>query len=404
MAGAHVAGHDLRVLVAATERREALFALIGSAQSSLRLLYYIFADDETGRAVIAALVDACRRGVVVTLMVDAFGSSSTPDSLFAPLQAVGGRFVRFGSSFTTRYLVRNHQKMTIADGGRALIGGFNVADDYFAPESEDGWHDLGLAIAGEQVGHLVLWFDRLWRWRTSPNRSFLHLRRMIRRWDAGYGRLRWLIGGPTYRLSPWARMVWWDLEHASRADIVAAYFSPGQRLLRRLAHVASRAMGTGAGEVPIESGGVRLLLPSRSDNSTTIAASRLLYGPLIRDGVQIHEYLSAKLHMKLIVIDDVVYLGSANFDLRSLFINLEIMLRIEDAAFADEMRALVDRQMPQCLEITQQVHQQRKRPWRLLKGWISYFLVCVLDFTVTRRFNFAEDEPGERRWLRPSRP
>src|SRR3546814_4526142 len=97
---------------------------------------------------------------------------------------------------------------------------------------------------------------------------------------------------------------------------------------------------------------VRIVTASLSDNSTTIAAARSLYSGLFRHRVRIFEYLPCELHMKLIVIDDIVYIGSANFDMRSLFINLELMLRIEDAGFAAQMREFVTRETAHCQENT----------------------------------------------------
>ena len=59
----------------------------------------------------------------------------------------------------------------------------------------------------------------------------------------------------------------------------------------------------------------------------------------MRRGVEIFEYPPTKLHSKLVVLDDVVHIGSSNFDIRSLYLNLEMMLRVDDAGFADMMRA-----------------------------------------------------------------
>jgi cardiolipin synthase len=163
--------------------------------------------------------------------------------------------------------------------------------------------------------------------------------------------------------------------------MIEAYFSPGQGMLKRIGAIAARAEG-GAGE------GARLVMPARSDNGATVGAARLLYGPLLKRGVEIFEYQPCKLHMKLIVIDDAVYIGSANFDMRSLFLNLELMLRVEDADFARRMIAFVDRRVADSREITQAVQRQRRNPLTLAKWWISYLLVGVLDYTVTRRLNF----------------
>jgi cardiolipin synthase len=92
--------------------------------------------------------------------------------------------------------------------------------------------------------------------------------------------------------------------------------------------------------------------------------------------------------MKLIVIDDIVYVGSANFDMRSLFINLELMLRIKDAAFAAEARVLVDGLAAQSDAVDERAYAALSSPFARLRWWIDYLLVGVLDYTVTRRLNF----------------
>jgi len=370
-------GNRLRVRSFGPALRDELIDLIDGAQSSLKLYYYIFADDESGRQVLARLIHAARRGVDVTLMLDAFGSIETGKSFFVGLEQAGGRIGWFGASWSTRYLIRNHQKIAIADERDALVGGFNVADAYFGLPEEDCWHDMGLRINGPEVAQLVRWYDLLRQWVDAPHQSYRALRALVRGWHDGRGRFRWLVGGPTYRLSPWARTVRTDLERANQVDMVAAYFSPGRSMLARLRRVAAR-------------GTARLILASRSDNAATVAAARLLYGPLLRRGTQIYEYRPCRLHMKLIVIDDAVFVGSANFDMRSLFLNLEIMLRIEDAEFADHMRRFIDRRAQDSELITRARHRERRTPFRLLKGWISYLLVGVLDYKITRRLNFRD--------------
>ena len=165
-----------------------------------------------------------------------------------------------------------------------------------------------------------------------------------------------------------------DLETGETLDMVEAYFSPGRGMLRRIGRVARR-------------GAARLVMASRSDNGTTIAATRFLYGGLLRRRVEIFEYQPCRLHMKLIVIDDIVYIGSANFDMRSLFLNLEVMLRIQDEGFADAMRIFVARHIADSVQITAQSHRRARTPLALLIWSISYLLVGVLDFTVSRRLN-----------------
>src|SRR3546814_10862546 len=54
-----------------------------------------------------------------------------------------------------RYLLRNHQKVAIADASRAIIGGFNVEDEYFMPDHPESWHDYGVEVEGPSIAHLA---------------------------------------------------------------------------------------------------------------------------------------------------------------------------------------------------------------------------------------------------------
>lgn len=372
--GAMVAGNQLQVIEHGPDLLSALIALIDEARVSLKLYYYIFAADESGGKVLNALLAARQRGVAVTLIIDAFGSANTPDMTFDALRRAGGRFAWFGMGRSTRYLIRNHQKMAIADNQCALIGGFNVADDYFG-QAEDGcWHDVGLLVEGEVAARLSRWYRLLDKWTFSTRQRFGWLRAMVRRWQRGAGPLQWAIGGPTRFLSPWARQVKHDLQNGRQLDMIEAYFAPGRGMLRRMGQVARRD-------------GARLVLPSLSDNGATIGAARFLYRGMLRRGITLFEYQPCKLHMKLIVIDDIVYIGSANFDMRSLFLNLELMLRIEDAQFAQQMRQFVARR----IQDSRQIHvvDVASAGWLTrVKWWASYLLVGVVDYTVTRRLNF----------------
>ena len=379
-----LAGNRLRLITQGTALRAALIGLIEEARHSLKLYYYIFADDGSGVLVRDALVAALARGVAVTLMVDGFGSGKTPDSFFAPLIDAGAHFGRFGTRRSTRYLIRNHQKMAIADDQRLMIGGFNIEDGYFGIPADDCWRDLGLLLEGPQAEAMARWYGQLWRWVTSKGQRFRTLRAMVRHWHPSLHHdpadpFRWLIGGPTRRLSPWAQVVKHDMDRAQRLDMVEAYFSPGRGMMKRIARAARRK-------------GARLILPALSDNGATIAAARLLYGPLLRRGVEIYEYQPCKLHMKLIVIDDAVYIGSANFDMRSLFLNLELMLRVEDAGFAEAMRSFITQRTGESRQISLETYRASRTGLTLIKQWISYLLVGVLDYTVTRRLNFRDPD------------
>ena len=108
-----VDGNQLMPLVEGPARLDALLTLIDQAQTSLRLLYYIYVDDETGRRVRDALGAALGRGVSVSLIVDGFGSEGADHAFFAPLTVAGASICRFIPRFGRRYLLRNHQKLAL---------------------------------------------------------------------------------------------------------------------------------------------------------------------------------------------------------------------------------------------------------------------------------------------------
>ena len=157
-----VSGNRLKLIHHPDDRLQALMGLIEQAKSSLKLFFYIFASDNIGQRVLDALIDACNRGVAVELMVDGFGSNGAARDFFTPLEQAGGNFAIFCPRFSTSYLVRNHQKIVISDNQRAMLGGFNVADDYFGPQPGDDptlhdakrWEGLGVSVEAPEVSRL----------------------------------------------------------------------------------------------------------------------------------------------------------------------------------------------------------------------------------------------------------
>ncbi|MDB5692437.1 MAG: phosphatidylserine/phosphatidylglycerophosphate/cardiolipin synthase family protein, partial [Alphaproteobacteria bacterium] len=215
---AQVAGNRLALLPDGPARLEALIALIEEAKESLRFLYYTFLDDAAGTRIRDALIAAAERGVAVFLLVDGFGSTGN-SAFFQPLLDTKASFCRFSPHWGRRYLLRNHQKLALADGRRVIIGGFNISDDYFGPIEAGAWRDVGLEVEGDSVACLSRYFDGLFQWTQNPNARTRDLRRMLHQSSVTEGRLHWLFGGPTRRLSPWARAVRRDMLGARRLDI-----------------------------------------------------------------------------------------------------------------------------------------------------------------------------------------
>jgi cardiolipin synthase len=181
-----------------------------------------------------------------------------------------------------------------------------------------------------------------------------------------------LTSGPAFGGASMRRILYADLEHARRVDIITAYFAPTWGLRRRLQRGAKRRT-------------VRLVLPGKSDVPILRLAGQHLYMRLLRGGVQIFEYQPQVLHAKLLVIDDVVYVGSCNLDTRSLRINFELLIRIPDSAVAAQARQLVDADIARSANIHVDEWEKSSGWWRKVTRSFAFWLAIRFDMILVRR-------------------
>jgi cardiolipin synthase len=374
---AEIAGNRLELVEGGLERLELLLNLIARARKSIRILMYMFNADRSGQKVRNALIAAARRGVEVKLLVDGFGSGAGSD-FFSEIDDAGGKHCIFNPSYGRRYFVRDHQKLILIDDSTAIVGGANIDDSYLSDRGPEHWRDLWLRIDGPEVAVPVRYFDSIFRWSLRKHSKLRSLRRMVGEYSEWRGPLQWKFSGPLSLRNSWWRSIGADIRRARKLDMIFAYFAPPSAMVRRIGRVGRR-------------GHARIITAAKSDNNATIAAARNSYSRLLRRHVQMYEYQPAKLHTKLVIVDDIVHIGSSNFDYRSFYINLEIMFRIKDAAFAATMRSYFEGELAKSKWITPELHKKRASLWRRLKWAISHFLVNITDYTVTRRLNFRAE-------------
>jgi cardiolipin synthase len=351
-----------------------MLAAIEAATTSVRLEMYIFQPSPTAEQFRRALVAACRRGVKTRVLADGLGSFSLPDSFWTEFREVGGEFRWFNPISLRSMAIRDHRKIMVCDEALAFVGGFNIASVYQGDGVQSGWRDLGLAIRGPLVPGLVEAFDEMFECSEFKHKPFSRLRASHRQKTLQTPDARLLLGAPG-RNNAIKRSLRLDLRDSRDVQIICAYFLPPWRMRRDLTRVARRG------------GRVTLILPMKTDVPLTRLAAQSFYRRLLIAGVEIYEYEPQILHAKLFLLDGIVYVGSANFDLRSLNINYEVSVRLSNPALAAEAREMFNHDLALCRKIEYESWRKTRTLWERIKGRVAYWILARIDpYIALRQF------------------
>lgn len=307
----------IRLHADGAEAWQALREVAGSARVSLDVGLFILAGDAHGDAFMTLLAERARAGVRVRLLIDGIGSLRLARSRLARLAAAGVEVAWFipllHRPLRGRTNLRNHRKLVVADGARAWTGGRNVADEYFAADGV--WTDLSLVVEGEAAGVLAQGFERDWRFAVRAPAA-------AQAAPATGTRLAVLHSGPDQPGDP-LHDVLLTACYTARRRIVAVtpYFVPDEALLQALCLAARRGVA------------VRLILPARSNHRLADWVRARALRELAAAGAAIRLVPDAMVHAKALLFDDTLgIVGSANLDIRSLFLNFELVLLLRQAA------------------------------------------------------------------------
>jgi cardiolipin synthase A/B len=350
----------------------AMLAAINAATQSVCLEIYTFEECPLGRQFREALIRARQRGARVRVLVDAVGSFLLSDHFWEPLRKAGGEVRWFNPIALKRVSFRNHRKLLLCDERLAIIGGFNISPAYEGNGVTGGWCDVGLQIEGPLAARLAASFEDMFARAEFRHRHFTRLRKFSAKQVASLPPAQVLFSGPGRGRSPFKRALRRDLANAKNVQIVVAYFLPSWRLRHDLIRVVRRG------------GRVQLILPGQSDVQLSKLAAQSLYRRLLRSGVEIYEYQPQILHAKLFLVEGAVYTGSSNLDPRSLQINYELTLRLDDSKVAGAARDIFAETLKHCRRVTLEDWRQSRTFWQKLKQRQAYFLLNRIDPYVAR--------------------
>jgi cardiolipin synthase len=349
-----------------TQALAQMLAAIAAAKTSVRLEMYIFHQSETAERFRDALIEAAQRKVNVRVMVDAFGSMSLSDSFWDTLRTAGGEVRRFNPLKLNRIGFRDHRKMLVCDESVAFVGGFNIGEEYEGDGINCGWCDVGIRLEGKLADALAVAFDELFANAEFRYRPFRRIRRSRRTKTVRLPEGRLLLSGPG-RNNPVKRSLRQDLKNAREVQIICAYFLPTWRLRRMLTRLARRGVK------------VQIILPAKTDVPLSLLAARSFYSRFLAAGVEVYEYQPQILHAKLMIIDNIVYVGSANLDARSLHINYELLLRLPNPELAHDGREIFASKLQYCHRLDLKTWKKSRTLWQRLKARLAYLILARMD-------------------------
>jgi len=320
---------------------------------------------------------------------------------------------------------RMHNKLWLADSSLAIVGGRNLGDEYFNARTKLNFTDIDLLGAGPVAEQLAHSFDQYWNsalskpiqqflWRKPSTEDLAQLREELqrhldktRRADRErYERLMAYQSEP--QLQTWLNELIWAHSQAlwDAPSKILADGEPDPHLLLttqlgpELAKVSEELMLVSAYFVPAEEGlgylieradaGVKISLLTNSLEATDVPAVHGGYAPyrkaLLEHGVRLFELRrqadqdagtsiedsgssASSLHSKALIFDrQKVFIGSLNFDPRSVLWNTEVGVVVDSAELANQVRALTVEGMTPA--ISYEVHLE-KRDGRTQLVWIA---------------------------------
>jgi cardiolipin synthase len=345
-------GNKITALQNGAEIFPAMLDAIRSARTSITFETYIYWSGEIGEAFSQALSERARAGIPVNVTVDWVGSVKMDRKLLSEMESAGVRVKQYRPLrwYNIRRLnYRTHRKLLIVDGRFGFTGGVGIADLWQGnAEDPQHWRETHFRVEGPVVAQFQAAFNDNWIKTTGEllngDKYFPALQ------PAGDLDAHLFIASPAGGSESMHLMYLLAIAAATQSiDLAASYFVPDELVIQ--AFIAARTRGVR----------VRILLPGpHIDTEAVRLASKATWGRLLQAGVEIHVYQPTMLHTKLLVIDnELVSVGSTNFDPRSFRLNDEANLNIYERTFAAQMTTVFEGDMKNSTRYTYDMWRRR---------------------------------------------
>jgi cardiolipin synthase len=299
---------------------------------------------------VKALAERASKGVRVRVVLDAVGCARSHRQATSIIGAAGGQVRLFmplrHSPIRGRTNLRSHRKLAIFDQSRLLAGGMNLADEYMGlprtpleqSQLPPRWRDVAAMVSGPIVADALALFESDWRFCGGTSEQLPAAVSVSPIESARADTVaQFVASGPDMTTDTVYDLFLTVLFGArERVVLVTPYYVPDDPLQHALILAARRGVRT------------ELLVPLKSNHSVADVARRSLLRELTAAGVQIHYYPEGMVHAKAMVVDDTfAYVGSPNFDMRSLFLNYENAICVYSSEAIGQIRTFADGLMAQ---------------------------------------------------------
>ncbi|UAJ66202.1 cardiolipin synthase [Candidatus Schneideria nysicola] len=332
-------GNHTRLLDNSSHIIELLIQDINAAKKNIEMVFYIWQIGGLVDKVAEALMAAAKRGVCCRLMLDSAGSIDFFRSFYpiimrqSGINIVEALHLNLFQIFFRRMDLRQHRKMVLIDSHICYIGSMNMIDPFlFKRKSGVGqWIDMMIRIEGPVTAAMRIIYSHDWALETGEyifppviSVSNMHLPIPIK--NSG-SIIQIIASGPEFTdgLIHQALLI---AIHTARKKLVITtpYLVPSDDLLYAICTAAQRGIE------------VHIIIPKKNDSVLVKWASRAFFTELLSAGVLIHQFEGGLLHTKSILIDGQLSLiGTLNLDMRSLWLNLEIAVIIDNIDFSNNL-------------------------------------------------------------------
>ena len=294
---------------------------IAQAKNYINMEYFIFQFDEIGKEIANLLIERANAGIEVNILIDGVNKANGKLARYFKNSKVNLHFFfrTYIPIFNIRINYRDHRKITIIDGNVAFIGGMNIGDEYLSKGKIGYWRDTSVKVYGDVISSLEKEFyfsliivkNKLLKDEKILNNNFTIN-------DNEKTHLQVVSCGPNYEF-PVIRDNFSKLIQEARKNIwiQTPYFVPDDLLLDTLKSAILSGID------------VKIMIPNKGDHPFVYWVNQFYVGELLRLGASIYRYEKGFIHSKTILIDDeIVSVGTCNFDYRSFYLNFEINLNI----------------------------------------------------------------------------